>query len=135
MDVKSFRVVLLTVTLLLSGRAILAGNGELLGSVTREVAPPDARALGKAYAPVLATTYADGWVAAAKALEDGKSVEECRKVLQETWKGSRQRSFQAILQPDFSKVLSEGTEPADVTQRARVAAFWKSFASGLRGEQ
>lgn len=90
-------------------------------------------ALGKAYAPVLLTTYADSWLAAAKTLEEGKPVAEAQKTLQETWKEARIKAFTAEVAPGFAVVLPEGTEPANAAKRAQVAELWRAFAKGLRG--
>jgi len=90
-------------------------------------------ALGKAFAPVLASTYADAWLAAARTLEEGKSVAEAQKVLQDTWKDARSRKFVAEVGPGFSLVLPEGTEPNSPEKRAQVVDLWRSFARGLKG--
>jgi len=90
-------------------------------------------ALGRAYAPSLASTYADAWVSAAQALEEGKGVGDAQKALQETWHEARLKAFQAEVQPGFALVLPEGTEPADPAKRAQVAELWRSFAKGLKG--
>jgi len=93
----------------------------------------DARALGREYAPVLASTYADAWVAAARVIEGGGSVAHAQEVLQQTWKEARVRAFRSRVDPAFSRVLAEGAEPADAAERARVAALWRGFAAGLKG--
>ena len=90
-------------------------------------------ALGKTYAPVLASSYADAWLAAAKSVEEGKTIAEAQKVLQDTWKETRTRAFTAEVAPGFSVVLPEGTEPTTPDKRAQVAELWKSFSRGLKG--
>ena len=90
-------------------------------------------ALGKTFAPALSTTYADGWLAAAKVLEDGKSVADAQKALQETWKEARAKAFVAEVAPGFSVVLPEGTEPTSPERRAQVVELWRAFAKGLKG--
>ena len=92
----------------------------------------NAVALGKSYGPVLLTTYADGWIAAAKALENGKTVAEAQDVLQSTWKEERIKAFRARIQPQMGLLLSEGTEPASLDQRSQVSKFWRNFATGLK---
>jgi hypothetical protein len=67
--------------------------------------------LGRAYAPVLLSTYGDAWLAAAAALEQGKSVAEAQKALEQTGKDARARAFTAQVAPSFSMVLPEGAEP------------------------
>jgi hypothetical protein len=90
-------------------------------------------ALGRSFAPVLASSYADGWLAAAKVLEDGKPVADAQKALQETWKEGRTKAFVADVVPGFSVVLPEGAEPASPEKRAQVVELWRSFAKGLKG--
>jgi hypothetical protein len=92
----------------------------------------DGVALGKAYAPALAATYGDAWMAAAQALEDGKPVAEAQKALQETWKDGRVKAFTNQVAPGFARVLPEGTEPSSPQQRAQVVALWRAFAQGLK---
>ena len=112
----------------------------LQGHVSRRygqaaVSGSEGLALGRAYAKTLAKTYADGWVAAARALDEGKSVAEAQKSLQTTWQTARLQSFRSDIQPAFSNVLAEGTEPADSAKRKEVAALWRMFARGLRHDQ
>ena len=94
--------------------------------------PVDGAALGRAYAPVLASTYADAWLAAARSIEEGTSVAEAQRVLQTRWSVARIKAFRTQVQPGFSLELPEGTEPAGPTQRARVAVLWRAFAAGLK---
>ena len=102
-------------------------------SVAAKGAAVDGMALGKAFAPVLASTYADAWMAAAGDLEQGKSAVEAQKTLQETWKDGRVKAFTTMVAPSFSAVLPEGSEPTSPEHRARVVALWRSFAGGLKG--
>src|SRR4051812_9408533 len=101
----------------------------------RHVAPPtptvNGTALGKTYGPVLLSTYADAWLAAAKVLEEGKPIAEAQKTLQETWKAARVKAFTEDVTPVFSVVLPEGTEPTSPDKRAQVVELWRSFARGL----
>lgn len=90
-------------------------------------------ALGKAYGPALLSTYADAWLAAAQAVEDGKAIAEAQKALQDSWKDARARAFTAQVSPGFALVLPEGTEPSSPDKRAQVAELWRSFAKGLKG--
>jgi hypothetical protein len=91
----------------------------------------DAGALGKAYATDLVATYADAWNAAATTLEQGKTVSEAQKALQDTWKDGRTKAFKAKVEPALSQMLPEGTEPADAAKRAQVVQLWRAFAKGL----
>lgn len=90
-------------------------------------------ALGRAYGPVLVATYADAWIAAASTLDEGKSIAEAQKVLQDTWKDGRVKAFKADVQPGFALVLPEGTEPSDPAKRSQVSDLWRAFARGLKG--
>ena len=130
---KSLRDILLTALLLIVGASIVQDrltNDHAAAASPREI---NAVALGKSYRFMLASTYAEGWVAAAKALEDGKTIQEAQQVLQDTWKEARNEAFRTRLRPSFTKILPEGTEPVSAEQRTRVATFWRSFAAGLRG--
>jgi hypothetical protein len=93
----------------------------------------NATALGRTYGPVLLSTYADAWLAAAKVLDEGKPVAEAQKTLQETWKTVRVKAFTEEVAPVFGLVLPEGTEPASPEKRAQVVELWRSFAKGLKG--
>src|SRR4051794_40108684 len=90
---------------LLAGLLIIAGSGIVLDTFSsHQVAAADseeinAAVLGKAYRAVLANTYADGWEAAAKALEEGKSVREAQLVLQNAWMAARSDAFRTHLKP------------------------------------
>jgi hypothetical protein len=89
--------------------------------------------LGKAYSAALVASYADAWNAAATTLEQGKSVSEAQKTLQDTWKDGRTKAFKAKVEPGFAQVLPEGTEPGDAAKRSQVAQLWRAFAKGLTG--
>jgi hypothetical protein len=96
------------------------------------VAPTPA-ALGRAYATTVVVTLADAWVAAADALEKGKTVVEARTALQDGWQAARTKAFVASVAPEFAKVLPEASEPKDNAQRAQAVALWREFARGLKG--
>jgi hypothetical protein len=98
-------------------------------------APPASAAevLGRSYASTLAATYADGWLAAARAIEDGETIAEAQTKLQAAWQESRTAAFRRDVVPAFSAVLPEGTEPETPEQRARVVSLWRDFAKGLKG--
>jgi hypothetical protein len=97
------------------------------------VAAADGVALGRAYAPVLASTYGEAWQAAAKAVAEGKTIADAQKVVQDTWRESRERAFAAKVAPAFSRVLPEGAEPATPEKRAEVARMFHDFGAGLKG--
>lgn len=89
--------------------------------------------LGQKFAKTMAPTFADGWLAAANALEQGKSMADAQAALQTTWQTARSQSFAQQVGPDFNRVLPEGAEPTDPTQRAAVVRLWRDFARGLKG--
>ncbi len=89
-------------------------------------------ALGKEYAPMLAAAYAQGWEAAAIAIESGKTVSEAQQSLQASWRESLNTSFRTTVEPGFGVVLPAGTEPTDQAKRKQVADLWRAFARGLR---
>jgi hypothetical protein len=93
----------------------------------------DGAKLGRAYAPQVVSTLSDAWNAAADALSQGKSVAEAQATLQQNWQAARAKAFVASTAPEFAKVLADGTEPKDDTQRAAAVALWRSFARGLKG--
>jgi hypothetical protein len=93
----------------------------------------DGAALGRAYAPVVVATLADGWNAAADALAAGKTVAEAQAALQKTWSDERSKQFAAAVAPHLAAILPEGAEPADDAQRTKTAELWRAFARGLKG--
>jgi hypothetical protein len=95
------------------------------------VAAVNGVALGRDYAPILVSTYGDAWLAAARALEEGKPVAEAQKTLQDAWKQARVRAFADHVAPRFTLVLPEGAEPSTPQERARVVQLWRDFARGL----
>ena len=92
----------------------------------------DAVALGRAYAPLLAQSYADGWIVAALKLEEGGTVADAQIELQATWSAARRAAFDTAVTPSFSRVLPAGTEPSDPAKRAQVVQLWRDFAKGLK---
>jgi hypothetical protein len=90
-------------------------------------------ALGKAYATVLLSTYGEAWLAAARSLEEGSSVADAQKALQESWKEARAKAFSDHVGTRFALVLPEGSEPASPEKRAQVVQLWRDFARGLQG--
>ena len=91
------------------------------------------RALGRSYAPMVVANLADAWLAAAEALERGKTVSESQEALQQTWQEARIKAFTTKVAPEFIKVLPEGQEPTDPSSRAEVVRVWRDFAAGLKG--
>ena len=91
--------------------------------------------LGRAYAPLLLASYGDAWLAAAQTLEEGKSVAEAQKTLQDTWKDARVKAFTDHVAPSFGLILSEGAEPSTPEKRAQVVELWRDFARGLKGDR
>ena len=105
--------------------------------VPREPAGPisvvDGKALGRKFAATVPGTFGDAWQTAAATLEGGKSVAEAQAALQAKWQEGRAKAFATQVAPDFTRVLGEGEEPTDPTQRAQVVQLWRDFAAGLKG--
>ena len=99
------------------------------------VPPPivNGKALGRSFAPTVASSLGDAWLAAANALEQGKGISEAQSALQSTWQDARIKAFSAKVAPEFVKVLPEGLEPTDPAKRAEVVRLWRDFAAGLKG--
>lgn len=93
----------------------------------------DGRAAGRKFAATMPATFADAWLAAAEALDAGKSIADAQAALQTAWQAGRSQSFEALVAAEFAKVLPEGAEPATPAQRAAVAQLWRDFAAGLKG--
>jgi hypothetical protein len=91
------------------------------------------KALGRSFAPIVATNLGDAWLAAADALEQGKSIPEAQAALQAAWQDARIKSFAAKIAPEFIKVLPEGHDPTNLALRADVVKLWRDFATGLKG--
>jgi hypothetical protein len=91
------------------------------------------KALGRSYAPIVASNLGDAWLAAASAMEQGKTVTEAQSALQTTWQEARIKAFTTRIAPEFSKVLPEGQEPTNPADRAEVVKLWRDFAAGLKG--
>ncbi len=89
--------------------------------------------LGRQFAKVIAASFGDAWQTAAETLEAGKPMADAQASLQTKWQDGRSRAFAAQVAPVFSKVLAEGVEPTDPTQRAAVVKLWRDFATGLKG--
>ena len=89
--------------------------------------------LGRKFAPTVAGSLGDAWVAAADALEQGKPMADAQSAMQARWQDGRTKAFALQVAPEFSKVLSEGVEPADPVKRAEVVKLWRDFATGLKG--
>ena len=91
------------------------------------------KALGRTFAPMVASNLGDAWLAAADALEKGKTIPEAQATLQAAWQEARIKSFVAKVAPEFRKVLAEGQEPTNPAERAAVVQLWRDFAAGLKG--
>ena len=93
----------------------------------------DGKLLGRKFAGSIASTFGDAWTVAADSLEQGKSMAEVQASMQTRWQADRSKAFAEQVGPEFSKVLGEGGEPTDPTQRAEVVQLWRDFAVGLKG--
>ena len=91
------------------------------------------KALGRSFAPSVTSDLGDAWLAAADALDKGKTIPEAQAALQAAWQAARIQSFTAKIAPEFNKVLREGQEPTNPAERADVVKLWHDFAAGLKG--
>ncbi len=117
--------------LLLAGVVVhdhLEGNGPL-----GPESAVNGKLLGRSFAPTVASNLGDAWLAAANALEQGKTVPEAQAALQLAWQDARVKAFSAKVAPEFIKVLPEGQEPNTPAARAEVVKLWRDFAAGLKG--
>jgi hypothetical protein len=89
---------------------------------------------GKTFVPILGSTYGDGWIAAADAMEQGKTVADCQQIIAGTWKDKRVAAFIQNVTPVFQAVMPEGQEPGDPAKRKAIAEMWRSFGKGLKGQ-
>jgi hypothetical protein len=103
------------------------------GATPAPQATVNGKALGRSFAPTVASNLGDAWLAAAATLEQGKTVIEAQSALQTAWQDARIKAFSAKVAPEFSKVLPEGQEPTNPAARAEVVKLWRDFAAGLKG--
>lgn len=90
-------------------------------------------ALGRAFAPVLAASLADGFDALDAKLGAGSTVADADKALKTTFLESRQKAFAASAAPAFAAIVPDGTEPKDAATIAAYRQLARDFAKGLRG--
>jgi hypothetical protein len=89
--------------------------------------------LGSRFAPILASSLADGFDAGADALHSGKAILDADKALQMAFYNSRQKAFSVNVAPELAKLLADGEEPKTPAERAQLEAAWRAFSKGLRG--
>jgi hypothetical protein len=92
-------------------------------------------AVGRAYVPTLATTYADSWEDGAKLLDAGQPVGTALDTVATSWGPRLTAAYNASVTPAFEKVLPQSKDEKDVTpeEKRALAAAWREFARGLRG--
>jgi hypothetical protein len=130
---KTFKAYLAPVSISLLAVVMMFDHLAPLRFHTPAPAPAvDGVVLGRAYAPILRSTYGEAWLVAAKTLEEGKTVAEAQKALQDTWKVARVKAFTDHVASSFALVLPEGTEPSTPEKRAQVVKLWRAFAQGLK---
>lgn len=93
---------------------------------------PDGAALGRSFAPLLASALADGFEKGADLLAQGKSVKEADDALKQTFLDSRQKAFKDKAAPAFAAIVPFDTEPKDAAAREAYTALFRDFAKGLR---
>jgi negative regulator of sigma E activity len=140
------RTIVTTASVCLVAVVVLGGGFLAVAAGWRHLNPPapgpspaptlpfDAAKLGQSFAPVTSANDADGWDAAADRLEQGGTMADAQAAKQDVSKASRVKAFNAIVAPDFSRVIPVGSEPKDAAQRAEVVAMFRQFANGLRGK-
>ncbi len=92
-------------------------------------------ALGRAFAPVLASTLADGFDKAADLVAQGKTVQEADEALKATFLQAREKAFQDKVSPAFNALVPPNTEPKDDATRKAYVSLFREFSSGLRRGQ
>jgi hypothetical protein len=93
----------------------------------------NAVALGRSFAPRLASALADGFDAEAAAIEAGKTVAEADATLKATFHDARARAFADHAAAPFAALVPPGSEPKDEGTRRAFAGLHRDFAKGLRG--
>ena len=123
----------LTPFLVLIMAGVVVYDHSLLGERTGAQANVNGKSLGRRFAASLGSSFGDAWLAGADALDQGKSMGDAQAAMQANWQAGRGKAFATQVAPEFAKVLDEGAEPTDPTQRAAVVKLWRDFAAGLKG--
>jgi len=90
-------------------------------------------ALGEAYAPKLAASYAETWSAMADQIDAGKPIGEAVQGFAQDWTNRRNALFEANLAGPFKSLVPEGATEDQITpaQRAAYVAACRGMAKGL----
>ncbi len=123
----------LTPALVLTLAGIIAYDHLMPREPVVVVSVVNGKVLGRKFAGAIAARFGDAWLFAADTLEAGKSIADAQAVMQAKWQAGRTEAFAAEVTPEFAKVLGEGLEPTNPTQRASVVKLWRDFATGLKG--
>jgi hypothetical protein len=90
-------------------------------------------AIGAAYLPELGKCYAAAWEEGAKHLESGGGIAAALDKVSKHWSTKRTALYDYILTKEFSKIVAENVNDADLTpaERSAMAAAWRGLALGL----
>ena len=91
-------------------------------------------AIGRAYLPQLGKSYAAAWEEGAKQLDAGGGISAALDTVSKTWSANRTKLYDHVLTPEFSKIVAESVNDADLTaaERSAMAAAWRGLSLGLR---
>ncbi len=112
----------------------LAGRWDQPGG---EAAAARLATVGRAYRLELGKVYADAWLAGARRLDDGQGPAAALEAVAKAWDAGRVALFERQVTPELARVVPEGKADAELSpgDRARLAAAWRGFARGLRGDR
>jgi hypothetical protein len=90
-------------------------------------------AIGRAYLPQLGKSYAAAWEEGAKQLDAGGGVSAALDTVSKTWSANRTKLYDHVLTPEFSRIVAESVNDADLTpaERSAMAAAWRGLSLGL----
>ncbi len=120
---------------LLGGALAIGVSWHLHGPEGPSGPPRDPRfvSIGRAYLPELGKAYAAAWEEGARGLDSGQPVSAAIAAVGRAWDANRTRLFDRMATPEFTGIVPESLQDADVTaqQRGALAAAWRGFAAGL----
>ena len=111
-----------------------------LMTFNQPVPNPDCRnnpqfvAIGKAYLPQLGKAVRRGVGRRSEAARVRRRHFDRSRRGVETWSANRTKLFDQMLTPEFSKIVAESVNDADLTaaERSAMAAAWRGLSLGLR---
>lgn len=87
--------------------------------------------IGNAYPKRLAKAYGDAWSDGANALEGGKSVKDSLQVVAASWEANRNKTYDAVLTPEFAKIVPENQVDLSPSDRVAMVRAWRGLVKGL----